>query len=135
MIKNLVDWFYWIPRILCILAILFVSMFALDAFSPGLRWWEQIRDFLIHLIPSYILLLFLWVAWIKEKLGGILFIVIGTITTPPVFLLNYHRTGSIWVGIGIVFLITMPFIMVGAMFLISNYLKKNSAEGIKKTVK
>ena len=83
--KNLVVWFHWIPRILCILAILFCQYVCTGCFSPGLRWWEQIRDFLIHLIPSYILLLFLWVAWIKEKLGGILFIVIGTITTPRYF--------------------------------------------------
>jgi len=26
---------YWSPRILCILAILFISIFALDAFEPG----------------------------------------------------------------------------------------------------
>ena len=124
--ENLVKWFHWIPRLLCIGAILFVSMFALDAFSPGLTIWEQVRDFLIHLIPTYVLILVLWFAWIKEKWGGLLYIAIGAITSVPVFLLNYHRTGSFWIGLSIVFLINVPFIMVGALFLISDYLKKKS---------
>ncbi len=124
--KNLVDWFHWIPRLLCIAAILFVSMFALDAFAPGLTLLEQLRDFLIHLIPSFILLLLLLFAWLREKWGGILLCAFGLITTPFVFMLNYHRTGSFWVGIGIVFMITVPFIMVGVLFLVSNYLKKRS---------
>jgi hypothetical protein len=121
--KNLESWFHWVPRLLCMAAILFVSMFALDAFAPGLTIWEQIRDFLIHLIPSYVLMMALWFAWIKEKWGGILYIAIGAITSVPVFLLNYHRTNSIWVGLFIVLIINIPFIMVGALFIISDYLK------------
>lgn len=45
---------YWSPRILCILAILFVSMFSLDAFEPGVPFWNQILAFLMHMIPSFI---------------------------------------------------------------------------------
>jgi hypothetical protein len=106
------------------MAILFVSMFALDAFAPGLTLWEQIRDFLIHLIPSYVLILILWLAWTREKWGGILFFITGVATSIPVFILNYHRTGSVWMALGIVLLINVPFMMVGTMFLISDYLKK-----------
>ncbi len=129
-------WFQWIPRALCIVAILFISMFALDAFAPGLPVWIQIRDFLIHLIPTYILILILWFAWINEKWGGILFITFGALTSIPVFLLNYHRTGSVLVALSIVLLINVPVIMVGVMFLISNYLKikSNKANKTKITV-
>ena len=122
--KNLADWFHWVPRLLCVSAILFVSMFAMDSFAPGLSVWEQLRDFLIHLIPSYILILALWLAWKKEKWGGILFVAIGLITSIPIFLLNYHRTGSIWMGLFIVLVINIPFMMVGALFIISDYLKR-----------
>jgi hypothetical protein len=101
-------------------------MFALDSFAPGLTIWEQIRGFLIHLTPSYILLAALFVAWKWEKLGGILFMVIGLGFSPFIFLMNYHRTGLVGVGIAVVFMICVPFIMVGAMFLVSNYLKKRS---------
>jgi hypothetical protein len=126
--KSLESGFQWIPRSLCIAAILFVSMFALDSFAPGLTIWEQLGGFLIHLIPSYILILALWFAWKNEKWGGVLFIAIGAITSIPVFLMNYHRTNSIWVGLFIVLIINIPFILVGALFIISNYLKKKSSQ-------
>lgn len=121
-------WFHWIPRVLCIIAILFISMFALDAFAPGIPLWMQIRDFLMHLIPTYILILILWFAWMNEKWGGLLFIVSGALTGIPVFLMNYHRTGSVLVGLSIVLLINVPVIMVGVLFVISNYLKVRSNE-------
>ena len=121
--KNLAEWFHWIPRSLCILATLFISMFALDAFAPGLPLWEQIRDFLLHLIPTYILLLILWLAWVKEKWGGWLFILLGAATGIFVFMINYNRTGSLWMALGIVLIINIPVIMVGILFLISHFLK------------
>lgn len=124
--KNLVDWFHWIPRTLCILAILFISMFALDSFAPGLTIWEQIVGFLIHLTPSFLLLVALLVAWKWEKTGGIILMVIGLGFSPSVFLLNYQRTGSIWLALGIFLAINIPFVMVGALFVMSNYLKKKS---------
>ena len=125
--KNLVDWFHWIPRLLCILAILFVSMFALDSFAPGLTIWEQIGAFLIHLIPSVVLLAVLLVAWKWEKIGGIILMVLGLGLSPFVFTMNLHRTDSIWVALGIVLMINIPFVMVGALFIISNYSKKKPA--------
>jgi hypothetical protein len=124
--KSPALWFHWIPRILCIIAILFISWFALDAFAPGLPLWMQVRDFLIHLMPTYILILILWFAWVNEKWGGLLFIVFGVLTGIPVFLMNYHRTGSVLVGLSIVLLINVPVIMVGVMFMVSNYLKVKS---------
>ena len=122
--KNLAYWFHWIPRVLCILAILFLSMFALDSFAPGLSVWEQIRDFLIHLIPSYVLIAILVVAWKWEKIGGIILMVVGLGFSPSIFLLNYHRSGSIWIALGIVLVINLPFILIGALFVLSNYLRK-----------
>jgi len=126
--KNLEDWFHWIPRGLGILAILFVSMFALDSFAPGLTIWEQLRDFLIHLIPTYILALILWFAWKNEKWGGILFVAVGAMLSIPVFLMNYHRTGSVAVATGIIFLINVPFIVVGVLFIYSHYIGRKSQQ-------
>jgi len=54
---------FWLPRILCIIAILFISLFALDAFQPDLTIWQQLEAFLMHLIPSFILLILLLIAW------------------------------------------------------------------------
>jgi len=92
--KKSIKVFHWLPRIICILAILFVSVFALDAFSPELTIWQQIGGFLMHLIPSFILLAFLIVAWKWEYIGGIIFAIIGLIMSPFVFVMNYTSVMS-----------------------------------------
>jgi len=117
---------YWAPRIICILAILFVSMFALDAFAPGLTIWQQLGGFLIHLIPSFVLLAFLIVAWKWELVGGIALLVIGLALSPFVFLLNYRRNHSILMSAVIILTITFPFILAGVLFLLSHRLRKKS---------
>jgi hypothetical protein len=124
--KNSSNVYYWIPRILCILAITFVSIFALDAFVPGLTVWQQIGGFLIHLIPSFVLIVILAVAWKWEYIGGIIFTLIGLIFSPYVFSMNYHRNHSIGMSLVIILLITIPFIIIGFLFIISQKKKKNN---------
>ena len=121
--KSLVIW-YWLPRILCMLAIAFVSLFALDAFSPDLSFWQQIKAFIMHLIPSFILLAVLILAWKKELIGGILFIVIGIGLSPWVFSHNYQMNHSIMMSLGIIMVITMPFVIVGLLFLVSHFKRR-----------
>ena len=110
---------YWTPRILGILAILFISMFALDAFQHGLSIWQQIAAFLMHLIPSFILLLVLIIAWKRELLGGIIFLVLGLGLSPFVFIHNYNMNHSVWMSLGVIMLITVPFVVVGGLFIMS----------------
>ena len=117
------NFLYWTPRIICILAILFVSLFALDAFDPKLTIWQQIGGFLIHLIPSFILLGLLILAWKFEYFGGIVLILVGLIFSVVVFRLNYRVNHSIWMSIGVIASITFPFIVAGSLFVI-HHLKK-----------
>ncbi len=121
--------FHWLPRIICILAILFVSMFAADAFEPGPTIWQQLGAFLLHLFPSYILIAFLVLAWKRELVGGIIFMVIGLGLSPFVFMLNYNRNHSVGTSLEIIAMITFPFIVVGILFLVSHFLKKRSGRG------
>jgi hypothetical protein len=116
--------FYWLPRVLCILAILFVSIFALDAFSPELSFWRQIGAFIAHLIPSFVLLILLILAWKKELIGGVLFTIIGLGLTPFIFTHNYSMNHSIFLSLGIILSITIPFTVVGILFIISHFKKK-----------
>jgi len=122
--KTSIGIYHWLPRILCILAILFVSMFALDAFAPGLTIWQQIGAFLMHLIPSFILLAVLIVAWKWELIGGILFALLGLGLSPFIFLHNYDMNHSVGMSLGIIALITFPFFCVGILFIVSYYKKK-----------
>ncbi len=116
---------HWAPRILGILAILFISLFALDAFEPGRTLYQQIGAFLIHLIPSFVLLFVHVLAWKRELIGGIIFLILGIGLSPFVYTLNYHMNHSVWMSLGIIMVITMPFAIVGMLFIVSHFHKKS----------
>jgi hypothetical protein len=120
--------FFWTPRILGILAILFISIFALDAFQPGMTIWEQLRDFLMHLIPSFILLAILLIAWKWQLIGGIIFVAIGLVLTPFIYIHNYNMNGSVWMSLWIILIITFPFILIGILFIVGHKINKNQAK-------
>jgi hypothetical protein len=115
---------YWTPRIICILAILFISLFAADSFGPGRTLWQQLGAFFVHLIPSFILLVFLLVAWKWELIGGIIFTAVGIGFSPVIYMKNYGMNHSVWMSLGIILMINFPFVVVGILFIISYYRKK-----------
>ena len=115
---------HWTPRILCIIAVLFISLFALDTFGHGGGFWKEISDFIIHLIPSFILLVFLLIAWKWELIGGIIFTIIGLVMTPIIYSHNFAMNQDVVMSLIIIASITLPFIVVGVLFIISHYMKK-----------
>jgi hypothetical protein len=127
--KTTIGLIHWLPRIICILAVLFVSMFAFDSFAPGLTLWQQLGAFMMHLIPSFVLLAFLVVAWKWELIGGIIFTLIGVGLSPFIFLLNHNRNHfSVGASIGVVLAINLPFVIVGILFITSHFLKKKKLQ-------
>ena len=64
---------FWTPRALCILFAVFLSVFALDVFGEGLGFWETILALLIHLVPVYVVIIVLVIAWRREWVGAVLF--------------------------------------------------------------
>jgi len=68
---------FWLPRILCVLFALFISLFALDVFGEGYGFWETIVAFLIHLVPTALVLIALAIAWRWGWIGAILFLALG----------------------------------------------------------
>lgn len=125
--KNSIKVFHWLPRIIGTLAILFIGLFALDAFDPSLSSADQINGFLMHLIPNYILILLLFIAWRWEYIGGMIFIALGLGLSPFLFYMNYSNNHSIWISLSILAAITLPFIIVGLLFIYSHFLKKKNA--------
>jgi hypothetical protein len=116
---------HWLPRIICILAILFLSLFALDSFSPERTLMQNILAFLTHLIPSFILILILIIAWKWEKTGGILLTIAGLAWTVFVFVINLKRTHSVAAALLIIVMLGLPFVLSGVLFITSSYSKKN----------
>jgi hypothetical protein len=117
---------YWIPRILCIVAILFVSMFASDAFSPHNTIWQNIVSLFMHLLPSFILIVALVIAWKWELVGGIIVTIMGLAFGTWVFLLNLKRIHSVGKSLGLAAMICLPFVISGILFIVNHYSKKRN---------
>lgn len=101
---------YWTPRVLGIIFIFLISILALDAFSEGYSFWIAIGAFLIHLVPSFMLILVLLIAWKREEIGGSIFIAAGLLSV----ILTFSREtfpGSL--------IVAGPFILVGILFLLN----------------
>ena len=113
----------WVARALCILAIAFISLFALDVFEQG-SLGQKIVAFLLHMVPSFVLIIALIVAWKHELVGGSLIALIGLATAPFVYSLNYNRFHSVSIGLRNAALIDVPFIIVGLLFIISYFLHR-----------
>lgn len=64
----------WSPRVLAIFFTLFLSLFALDAFSGDSTIGEKLAGFAIHLLPSALLAWLIHVSWDRPQVGGIVFL-------------------------------------------------------------
>jgi len=68
---------FWSPRILTIIFILFLALFAFDVFEGEQSLIKKLGGFLIHLLPNFVLILLLMVAWKHEWIGTIAFTLAG----------------------------------------------------------
>jgi hypothetical protein len=63
---------FWTPRITLLLYALLLSLFALDVFGHGAGFWETLLALSMHLIPTWVLLIVLALAWRWEWVGALL---------------------------------------------------------------
>jgi len=64
----------WTPRVLSLLFALFVGLFALDVFGEGYGFWKTVIALLIHLLPVFVLLIGLALAWRWAWVGALIFL-------------------------------------------------------------
>jgi hypothetical protein len=77
--KPLQRLLFWLPRILCLLFAAFLSVFALDVFGEGYGFWKTVLALLVHLIPTWIILIVLAISWRWEWVGATLFTTLGVL--------------------------------------------------------
>ena len=97
----------WSPRILGILASVFIGMFALDAFSPGKSFFEALPDFLVHLTPAFVLLALVGASWRRAWIAGVAFIGLAV-----VYAVTMSKGRIDWMLV-----ISGPLAIVGALYL------------------
>jgi len=111
--KRLARIFYFLPRIITIVLILFLALFALDIFDSDYTPLEILIGLSMHLIPNAILAVILAIAWKFEIIGGILFIILSFLTLMVI-------RGE---GFGIVLYVIL--FIIGLLFLVSSYMRRN----------
>jgi hypothetical protein len=96
----------WAPRLLGIAFALFVSLFALDVFGEGLGLGQTLVALMMHLAPTFAVLIALMAAWRHEWLGALLFPAVGVL-----FLYIARGPAARVVFAGIPFTIALLFLM------------------------
>ena len=101
---------FWIPRILATLFAMLLSLFAMDAFNEKLGLLQQIKEFLIHLIPAFFILLILCLAWRWELIGAVSY-----------FVLAICYLFSTWgrFPLSVYFVIVAPLLIVSFLFFVN----------------
>ncbi len=64
---------FWAPRILTLVFIGFLSLFALDVFNEGRGFRGTLLALLMHLVPCFVLAAVLLLAWRWEWIGAALY--------------------------------------------------------------
>lgn len=108
------NWLFWAPRILGIIFCLFISLFALDAFSGDAPLLEKFMGFLIHLLPTAVLIAVLTISWKWPLPGGIIYILLGAF-----YLISANRFH--WSAI---LLVAGPAFLTGLLFVAGKFFSK-----------
>ena len=109
--------FYWLPRVLSIGFVLFLSLFALDVFSDY-QGWDAALPLLMHLLPSLVLLGLIAIAWKYDLAGTIIFF---TFAGVYIWTAGLDRHWSWYAAI------SGPAVLVGILFFLS-WLQKNKSK-------
>ena len=99
---------FWSPRVLTLLFAGFLTLFSLDVFGEGYGFWGTVVAFLMHSIPTGIVLVVLTLSWRWEWIGAVLFVALGLIYA-------YFAVGRghpEWTDV-----ISGPLFLVGGLFL------------------
>jgi len=109
----------WSPRIIAILYIIFITIFAFDESVMSLPWF-------VHLMPTIILTLIVIFTWKKPLTASIIFLILGFGFT------LIFKTYSNWL---IFLLISLPLILIGILFLLERLFIRKKDDMTKKRMK
>jgi len=110
---------FWSPRLLGMVYVGFLGLFALDVFGEEHGFWRILAALSIHLIPAFVVAAGLILAWRREWVGAIFFAAAGTFYSIRVLTLRIPAATKItWIGA-----IAGPSFLVAALFL-ANWLER-----------
>ena len=108
--KSQTLWLTWTPRVLAIAYALFLALFGLDVFDGSAPLWQEFLGFLIHSVPTFIIIALTVVAWKWRDIGGLVFIILDL-----AFVLFFR-----WWQHPLTFLVLgLPPLVIGLLFIFS----------------
>ncbi|NLT43435.1 MAG: hypothetical protein GXX93_12225 [Anaerolineae bacterium] len=107
----------WLPRVLGLVFVAFLSMFALDVFAEGVPLKEALVGLLVHLIPNFLILIGIGIAWGRPLLGGLALIGLGAL--------------ALWFyGPEAVLIVAAPLAVLGVLFIAGElFLRRGAPAG------
>jgi hypothetical protein len=99
---------HWAPRIAAILIILFMGLFSLDVFEMRASPLEVLGAFLIHNIPSIVMLVLLMFAWKRPVVGFVAFLVVAA-----AFVIFFVRD---FYALSNLLLFVLPLLLIASLF-------------------
>lgn len=111
---------YWAPRVLGVLFAVFLSIFAADVFEEGAGFRATAVALLVHLLPTFLVLLVLALAWRHELAGGIAFLLVGVLYL-AVSVGRLHWSASV--------VIAGPLFVIGLLFIWSFLASRSGVAG------
>jgi hypothetical protein len=101
--------------------IVFLSAFAVDVFGESLGFWRTMLALTVHLVPSFVLIVALILAWRWEWVGATVY---GGAAALYVIMLLSRPLPPLTVKLFRIALIAGPAFVIAALFL-ANWLKRD----------
>ncbi len=113
---------FWSPRVLSIAFIVFLSLFALDVFDGRHGFWQTALALIMHLIPVFVLITVLILAWRWEWIGAALYAAAGLLYVA--WVVSMSRPVPPMVRLIWILVIAGPAFVIAGLFL-ANWLKRS----------
>jgi hypothetical protein len=105
----------WVPRVLGLAFAAFLAIFALDVFDESLGIGGTIVALAIHLIPTWLVLAAVALAWKHEIAGGVAFFLLGA---------AYVAMAGSRFPVSTILLIAGPPVAIGVLFILASRLTR-----------
>ena len=99
---------HWAPRVAALLIIFFVGLFSLDVFGTGAPPLEVLAAFLMHNLPSLVMLVLLVFAWKRPVVGFVAFL-IAAAAFAALFVRDIYALPNL-------LLFVLPILLVASLF-------------------
>ena len=100
---------HWAPRVAALLIIFFVGLFSLDVFGTGAPPLEVLVAFLMHNLPSLVMLVMLVFAWKRPVVGFVAFLIAAA-----AFAAFFVR--DVYALPNLLLLLVLPILLVASLF-------------------